>query len=123
MLQIHENKDLSEYSSAVTGIDDPRVVESIGSDGEKTGYAVYSYTDNMVYIYRCEYGTDIYLCDGILRAVMFKAYLRGIKKAQCEACSQGQNLFEKLKYPCNSQMQIESIDSFFNECKKCKEMN
>lgn len=123
MLQIHEKKDLSEYSNIISDIKEPRIVESIDKDGSVSGYALFEYTDTAVNIYKCEYGTDICLCDGILRAVMFKAYMKGIKQAKCLACSDGQNLFAKLKYSCNEQMLVESIDSFFNECKKCKEMH
>ena len=71
MLEIHEIPDISKYNLILEGLPPDksklRVVEAFGRAKMVTGFAVFSYEEDCVNIYRCEYGDDIDLCDGILR--------------------------------------------------------
>ncbi len=126
MLEIHEIQDISKYNSILEGLPADksrlRVVESFGSAETVTGFAVFSYEEDCVNIYHCEYGDDTELCDGILRSVLFKASFKGIDTGKYILRAGSENLFAKMHYTKENETVIESIDSLMNGCKRCKEI-
>ncbi len=126
MLEIHEIPDISKYNLILEGLPADksklRVVEAFGRAKMVTGFAVFSYEEDCVNIYRCEYGDDIDLCDGILRSILFKASMKGIDTGKCMAQADGENLFTKMHYTKGNETMIQSIASLMNGCKRCKEM-
>lgn len=126
MLEIRELQDTEKYSEVFKRLggksDEYRVVESFGHDHEVNGYAVYSLSPEAVIIHEADFGKDILLGDGILRAVLFKACLKGTECGICLACDGDTNLFEKMKYETSEPGKISPISSFLDGCSKCKEM-
>ncbi len=125
MLEIRELQDTAKYSEVFKKLGEEkeyRVVESFGSDHEVTGYAVYSWSPEAVIIHEACFGRDILLGDGILRAVLFKACLKGIECGICLACEEKTNLFDKMKYETTEPGKIFPISSFLDGCSRCKEM-
>lgn len=125
MLEIRELQDTAKYSSIFEKLGEEReyrVVESFNSEHEVSGYAVYSWTPESVIIHDVFFGKDILLGDGILRAVLFKACLKGIECGICLACDGEINWFEKMKYETIEPGKISPISSFLDGCSKCKEM-
>ena len=128
MLEIHQLNDLSKYSSVLETLPQNNVyeaVEAYDTGGNVTGYAIYSYTDESVCIYCCEYNNnDILLCDGILRTVLFKACLKGIDRGICYAETDGKNLFEKMHYGTPERpSEVVSINDFLDGCKNCGQVH
>ncbi|MBP8994016.1 MAG: hypothetical protein KBG30_09415 [Bacteroidales bacterium] len=119
MLEIKECLSPEKYENLISE-KNFKAVEAY--DKEKIiGYALYGLDDEYVYLYHCEYNNDLYLCDGILRAILFKSLLKGIDKAKYLSKKQEDNLFAKLNYINNNQNEINSINNFLNKCEKCKE--
>jgi len=97
----------------------PLILESV--DGDKiSGFIIFEYDKDEVVIFALEYGDDIALCDGLVRAAMFKAYLSGIKNARFELCSdKAVECCKKLRFIKDDKSSID-IDDILNKCKGCK---
>lgn len=124
MLEIHEAKNINDYKSVTDRLPEGReykIIESYSPDGSITGSGIYAFVDDTVVICDCRFGSDLDLCDGIIRTILFKAMLRGTDIGKCEAFDGEKNIFDVMKYP-HIDYTIESIDNFLNSCKKCKEM-
>lgn len=120
MLEIHENPDHSAYSAQLAKInkDNTIVVESF-ENGEVTGYGIYSCDTNKVIIHDFSYTDNLYLLDGIIRTMLFKANMQGIDLAEFDIIDNDKlKLLDLLKY----NKKIDSINYFFSNCKKCKEL-
>ena len=118
MLEIHENKDHTAYASQLEKIDAffPVVVESF-ENGNVTGYGIYSCTPKKVTVHDFSDTNNLYLLDGIIRTMLFKAAMQGIDYAEFDIKDDNKNvLLEKLKYGKS----IESLNEFFSSCKNCK---
>ncbi len=124
MLEIHEVKDILYYKKIADRLpvhpQYPKAVEALSSEGEIIGSGIYSYDNDAVVIYTCDYGDDWCLGDGILRSILFKAMLKGVDKGVCLAEKDGVNLFIKMKYTKPDINIIESINDFLSGCRNCK---
>ena len=83
MLKILEQKNLAPYRDLLDGIQTEfplYLTEAL--DGDKvTGFIVYAYETEQVAVHAVNDGGDLYLCDGLVRSVLFKGLLRGLNEA------------------------------------------
>ncbi len=124
MLEIHEVRNISDYKQVIDKLpenpENIKAVEAMSREGNVIGSGIYSYKEDSVIIYTCQYGNDADLGDGILRAILFKAMLKGIDIGICLAENGGINLFNRMKYTKPDTNKIESINDFLNSCRNCK---
>lgn len=120
MLEIIQAKDTEKYNDIfrTLGIEDinPSVFEAM-TGGEVSGYGIYHYEKDTVVIYEI-YTDDLYLYDGIVRSILFKALTKDIKKARFEV-KENERLI-KLHFITSDNQIIDNIDYFMNNCKNCK---
>ena len=118
MLEIHECRDNSAYKKQLDMIDcdDAAVVEAF-ENGENTGYGIYSLSPFKVIIYDFSDTDNLYLLDGIIRAMLFKACLKNIYYAVFDIKDENK---KKLLEALSLDDEIESLSDFFSGCKNCK---
>ncbi|MBE6851077.1 MAG: hypothetical protein E7504_05000 [Ruminococcus sp.] len=91
-------------------------------DGEQvTGYIVYAYEPEAVAIHTVNDGGDLYLCDGLVRSVLFKGLLRGLNRAVFLLKDDGmmQNM-QKLRFVKNDENTLGNIAEIMDNCKSCR---
>lgn len=122
MLKIVEQTDLTAYSALLDTIQAPgklyltEALEGIAV----TGLIVYAYEPEQVVIYHVEDGGDLYLCDGLVRSVLFKAELKGIEQAFFALTDAG--MMERMRilhFVQNDEKVLKEIRSVMENCKKC----
>ncbi len=126
MLQILEQKDLSGYAERLASLRAPEgtklyLTEAIDA-GKVTGYIVYAYEPERVAVYAVEDGGDLYLCDGLVRSVLFKGELRGLGQAVYYV-EDGAMLarIRSLHLAQKDSVILENIHEIMESCKNCKE--
>ena len=120
MLQILQTKNFERYTDEIKsrGILDkfPNVVEAV--DGEKIlGTGMYHFENNELVLDKIEAEDDLYLYDGIVRAILFLAMMKGIDTARFEL--QNLEFAKKLGFVKNDNT-LEPISEFMSACKNCK---
>ncbi len=126
MLQIVEQKDLSGYEALLDSLKAPEgtrlyLTEALDA-GAVTGHIVYAYEPDRAAIYAVDDGGDLYLCDGLVRSVLFKAQLRGMEKAVYyvqDAAMMAR--IRSLRLAQKEDAILENINEIMESCKKCKE--
>lgn len=126
MLEIHQRKDTQEYSGYLKNCNldnkDALVIEAFDK-GKVTGFCIFTYGDDCVNLYYVEYGEDVYLFDGLIRTVLFKASLKGIDKAVYFFENKGNfELLEKFRTVDKGMATLSSIQNVMNGCKNCKKI-
>lgn len=128
MLKILEQPDISGYQELLSQIRSPEhqklYLTEAQDAGQVTGLIVYAYAPERVVIYAVQDGGDLYLCDGLVRSVLFKAELKGIERA--EFALQDAEMLErmrKLHFIQNDENILDDIREVMENCKKCKENN
>lgn len=91
-------------------------------DGDRvTGYIVYAYEPGAVAIHAVSDGGDLYLCDGLVRSVLFKALLRGIDRAVfCLKDDGMMKKMRKLRFVKNDGNTLDNIAEIMDNCKSCR---
>jgi hypothetical protein len=122
MLEIQEKFDTAGYEDiiAAAGINNVHITEAL--DGGKTiGFIAYAYEAEKTIVYGYDDGGDLMLCDGLVRSVMLKSVLKGIKHMLFELSddSKFDNL-KKLRFISGDSRQCGDLDSFMNGCQSCK---
>ncbi len=77
---------------------------------------------DFVAVYAVDDGGDLYLCDGLVRSVLFKGELRGLEKAVYYV--QDSAMMERIRSLHLAQkgsFLLENIHEIMESCKKCKE--
>ena len=85
------------------------------------GYIAYSYGTERTVVYGLDDGGDIMLCDGLVRSVMLKSVMKGIKRMLFEL--DDDSCFERLRslrFVSADSRQCSDLDSFMNGCQSCK---
>ena len=121
MLEIHERQDTNGYENVVATIlsENIHIVESI-NNGAVNGYGIYSVGDNGLAIHDYE-SSEWEIIDGIIRAILFKGMLGGINRCDFQVRDvEKQNKLIKLGFIKDDLKQIEDINDFMSNCKKCK---
>lgn len=124
MLKILEQTDLTPYRAVLDAVQsDYPLCLTEAMDGEQvTGYIAYAYEPDAVVIHALDDGGDLYLCDGLVRSVLFKGLLRGLNKGVFRLTDAA--MMEKmrtLRFVNNGQNTLENIAEIMDNCKSCRE--
>lgn len=121
MLEIRQAKDNEPYKMYIqdAGIsnEEAQVVESV-SGGQITGFGLFSYCEDKVCIHHVDSRKDNYLYDGLIRAILFKATMLKIDRAEFFLADL--NSLHELGFLEKESACINSIQSILSSCKKCK---
>ncbi len=125
MLQILQTRHIENYAELLCrlGLEGKHanVVEATEND-TITGIGVYRMTEDGVAIDYAEYN-DLLLCDGIVRSILFLAYMRGAVSAYVN--QEDKRLLSdcvKLRL-CDESGRLEKISSVLDGCENCKHKN
>ena len=80
------------------------------------GYGIYYYKEDIVIIrqIKCD---DLYIYDGIVRAILFLSLTKGYKKA--EFYMEEKKRVIGLGFITDENSVLDNIDDFMNNCKNC----
>ena len=123
MLEIQETQNLSRYQQVIeaAGNDALHITEAFDK-GEVNGFIAYAYDSEAVIIYDFDDNNDLYLCDGLVRSVLFKGCLKGLDKAEFKI--QDETKYSRLKsllFVKDNSNVLENMNEFMDKCKKCRE--
>lgn len=121
MLQILQAKSFSPYQDIINTLDIDDEIFSIAEavdNGKVTGYAIYHFKDDSVVLDYCTSDGDLYLYDGLVRAVLFIAVNNGIEKATFAL--KDKTYIEKLGFVQKCHNCLSDLSNFLNNCKSCK---
>lgn len=122
MLEIQEKFDNTGYESVIerAGINNVHITEAM-EQGIATGFIAYAYESERTVVYDYDDNSDIMLCDGLVRSVMFKSVLKGIETMVFELAdkSKFENL-KKLHFLSGDSNICENLDGFMNTCESCR---
>lgn len=121
MLQIIQAKCFKGYQSYICelGLSDKVVsVAEAVDNGKVTGFCIYHYSMDSVIVDYCSAGDDLYLYDGLIRAVLFLAINNEIENAVFEI--EDKEMLEKLGFVQKYHNSLSNLSDFLNNCKSCK---
>ena len=119
MLEICQVTDLNKYINIINTINDNEIKVMEAYDKENVlGYALFSYSEDIINIYELKYNGDLNLCDGIVRAILFKASLIGIDKAEYHF--EELESIQKLGLIDKNSNYLSSIKIVMDGCRNCK---
>ncbi len=124
MLKIVEQKELSGYAALLESLDAPegtKLYLTEALDGETViGHIVYAYEPERVAVYAVDDGGDLYLCDGLVRSVLFKGMLRGLDAAVFHVQDAAMmEKMQKLRFVKNDKNTLDCISEIMDNCKNC----
>ena len=122
MLEIQEKMTSEGYEDVVASADcDSLHITEAFDKGAVTDFIAYAYETEQTVIYDYDDGGDLYLCDGLVRSVLFKSCLKGIDTAcfRIKDEKKYENL-AKLRFVCNDEKTLQNLNEFMNSCKNCK---
>lgn len=120
MLQILQTRNIDLYKQQIDelGISEflPNVVEAV--DGEEIfGTGIYHIKDEAIIIDFVDSKDDLYLYDGIVRAILFLGMLKGIETAEFKMKDIKNAV--KLGFVQNNYNLLCPISEFMSKCKSC----
>jgi hypothetical protein len=122
MLEIQERFDIVGYEKLreAAGSAELHITEALDR-GSVIGFIAYSYGAERTVIYDYDDGGDLMLCDGLVRSVMLKSVLKGIKHMLFELDDSSKfDDLTKLRFVSGDSRQCSDLDSFMNGCQSCK---
>lgn len=122
MLEIRENMSAEGYEelSASVGCEGLHITEAFDKDSV-TGFIAYFYDVDRVCICDFDDGGDLYLCDGLVRSVLFKGCLKGMDTAEFRIKDEKKyERLMRLKFVTNDERILQNLNEFMNSCKNCK---
>ena len=122
MLEIQERFDTVGYEELkkAAGSTELHITEALDR-GSVIGYIAYSYGTDKTVVYGLDDGGDLMLCDGLVRSVMLKSVLKGIKHMLFELDDSAKfDALKKLRFLSGDSRQCSDLDSFMNGCQSCK---
>ena len=121
MLEIQERFDSDGYDELkkAAGSAELHITEALDR-GEVIGYIAYSYGTDRTVVYGLDDGGDLMLCDGLVRSVMLKSVIKGIKHMLFELDDSCFDKLKKLRFVKGDSRQCSDLDSFMNGCQSCK---
>ncbi len=119
MLEILQTKDKTKYVNdfIMLRIDKNNCNVFEATSGEDViGYGIYYYQEDKVVIklIKCD---DLYIYDGIVRAILFLSVTKGYKKAEFDMAEKERVI--GLGFIKCGNSTLDNIDDFMNNCKKC----
>lgn len=124
MLKILEQTNHEPYRAVLDAIQSEYPLYlTEAMDGEQvTGFIVYAYEPDAVAVHAVDDGGDLYLCDGLVRSVLFKGLLRGLNKGIFRLTDdEAMQKMAKLRFVKNNQNTLENIEEIMDNCKSCGE--
>lgn len=124
MLEIQETFEFEKYSDVIAKAGDKKlhITEALDK-GNVTGFIAYSYADEEVIICDFEDNGDLYLCDGMVRSVLFKGCLKGLDKAYFDIDNEEKlKRLKSLLFVKDDSKTLDNMNEFMDKCKKCKGM-
>ncbi len=122
MLEIQEKFSTEGYESVADASKGSMLhITEAFDKGNVIGFIAYSYEGDRTIVYDYSDGGDLFLCDGLVRSVMFKSCLKGINTVTftLSDANKYKNL-RKLRFISADSDTAENIDNFMNGCKNCK---
>ena len=122
MLEIQERFDTVGYEKLAerAGNAELHITEALDR-GEVIGFIAYSYGTEKTVVYDYDDGGDLMLCDGMVRSVMLKSVLKGIKHMLFELSDDSKfEPLKKLRFISGDSRQCGGLESFMNGCQGCK---
>mgnify|MGYP000021180684 FL=1 len=124
MLEIQEKFSSDGYENVIAeaGSKNLHITEAMDKNNV-IGFIAYAYNDDAVIIYDFDDGGDLYLCDGLVRSVLFKGCLKGLDSAVFEV--KDKTKFARLKslsFVKDNHKILDNMNEFMDKCKKCKEI-
>lgn len=123
MLKILEQTNHELYRAVIDAIctEYPLYLTEALDGDQVMGYIVYAYEPEAVAIHAVNDGGDLYLCDGLVRSVLFKGMLRGRNRAvfllnEAEMMEK----MRKLRFVKNDGNTLENIAEIMDNCKSCR---
>lgn len=121
MLEIQEKFSTEGYEALAERAGEGLHITEAFDKGMVIGFIAYSYKSGRTLVYDFDDGGDLYLCDGLVRSVLFKSCLKDIHTAEfavedekkCESLT-------RLGFIKNKCKILENIDSLMNGCQNCK---
>lgn len=122
MLEIQERFDTVGYEELAEAASGSELHITEALDGASViGYIAYSYGVEKTVVYDCDDGGDLMLCDGLVRSVMLKSVLKGIKHMLFEISDESRlEKLKKLRFLSGDSRLCTDLDSFMNGCAGCK---
>jgi len=120
LLQILQTKHIENYAQMIDemGLSElyPSIVEATDKD-EIIGIGVYHFESDTGVLDKVDSNGDLYLYDGIVRAVLFLAMMKGIDTARFD-------LFDldnakKLGFVQNNDNILSDLNGYMSKCKSC----
>lgn len=123
MLEIQEKFSTEGYEKIIESAGNSAIhITEAFDKGEIIGFIAYAYDEDKTLIYDYGDGGDLYLCDGLVRSVLFKSCIKGINTAVFKLSDE--KLYEnliKLGFVQNDNKTLKNLNEFMDGCKKCKE--
>ncbi len=120
MLEILQTKNFEKYIPQLEkmGIIEnfPNVVEATDKD-EILGIGIYHFDSDGVVLDEISANGDLYLYDGIVRAILFLAMMKGIDVAKFNLSDMTNAT--KLGFVKNGEKILSPVTSFMSKCKSC----
>lgn len=122
MLEILENFSCKGYESIAERAGNLKfhITEAV-ENGRISGYIAYAYDNGRTVVLDYDDGGDLYLCDGLVRSVIFKSCMKNISTAvfSIPDSRKYENL-KKLRFLSGDSVTAENIERFMDGCKNCK---
>ena len=121
MLEIVENFSREGYEGIAERAEgkELHITEAL-ENGRISGYIAYFYGRDKTVVLDYDDNGDLYLCDGLVRSVMFKSCLKNINAVTFEIPDgEKYNNLRKLHFLSDSDT-AENIERFMDGCKNCK---
>lgn len=121
MLEIQERFSTEGYEALAEKAGEGLHITEAFDKGEVIGFIAYTYLEDRTIIHDLDDGGDLYLCDGLVRSVLFKSCLKDIHIA--EFCVDDEikcKSLTKLGFIKNGSKTLEDIDSLMNGCQNCR---
>ncbi len=125
MLEIKENFNISDYKNIAeyANCKDLHITEAVNGNSVY-GFIAYSYSKSEVIIYDFNDNDDLYLCDGLVRSVLFKGCLNNLDTAVFKITDEHKlSKLRSLNFVQINNNQLNNINDFMDSCKKCKEIH
>lgn len=120
MLEIQEKFSAEGYEALYGKIGESLHITEAFDKGKVIGYIAYSYEKGKTVVYDFDDGGDLYLCDGLVRSVLFKSCLKDIHTAEFVAEDENKRKsLAKLGFIKNGSSILENIDELMNGCRNC----
>ena len=122
MLEIQERFDTIGYEKLreAAGSAELHITEAFDKE-DVIGFIAYSYGTEKTVVYDYDDGGDLMLCDGLVRSVMLKSVLKGIKHMLFELDDSGKfDALKKLRFLSGDSRMCSDLESFMNGCQSCK---